>query len=227
MEKLHATPPTSIGAGTIFFKASEACPGWDRLSVEDFYAYSPQHNYIYTVTRDHWPAYRINARLPKVPLVDANGQPIMDSSGKPKKIKAATWLDQNRSVDQMTWAPGHPQLIRDRAVVEGWVEKRGALTFNRYRAPNIIKGDALRAGPWLDHCDKVLGTSRKHVVSWLAHRVQKPEEKINHAIVLGGAPGIGKDTLLEPVKRAVGAWNFAEASPAKMLGTSTQATCRL
>jgi Family of unknown function (DUF5906) len=34
-------------------------------------------------------------------------------------------------------------------------------------------------------------------------------------------PGIGKDTLLEPVKRAVGAWNFAEASPTKMLGNFT------
>ena len=33
-----------------------------------------------------------------------------------------------------------------------------------------------------------------------------------------GIQGIGKDTLLEPVKRAVGPWNFVEVSPQHMLG---------
>ena len=36
--------------------------------------------------------------------------------------------------------------------------------------------------------------------------------------MLGGTQGIGKDTLLEPVKRAIGGWNFAEVSPTMMLG---------
>jgi hypothetical protein len=53
---------------------------------------------------------------------------------------------------------------------------------------------------------------------WLAHRVQQPQEKINHALVLGGPQGIGKDSLLEPVKRAVGPWNVAEVSPQHVLG---------
>jgi hypothetical protein len=54
---------------------------------------------------------------------------------------------------------------------------------------------------------------------FLAHRVQRPREKINHALLLGGAQGIGKDTLLEPVKRAVGHWNFGEASPSDMFAS--------
>ncbi|MBM4438215.1 MAG: hypothetical protein FJ029_13535, partial [Actinobacteria bacterium] len=45
-----------------------------------------------------------------------------------------------------------------------------------------------------------------------------PHEKINHALVLSGLQGIGKDTLLEPVKHAVGPWNFIEVSPAHLLG---------
>jgi hypothetical protein len=57
-----------------------------------------------------------------------------------------------------------------------------------------------------------------HILDWLAHRAQRPEEKINHALVLGGVPGIGKDTILEPVKYAIGAWNFQEASPQQILG---------
>src|SRR5262249_7283484 len=58
-----------------------------------------------------------------------------------------------------------------------------------------------------------------HIVHWLAHRVQRPQEKISHALVLGGTQGIGKDTLLEPVKRAVGPWNFHDISPGHLLGT--------
>jgi hypothetical protein len=53
--------------------------------------------------------------------------------------------------------------------------------------------------------------------SWLAHRVQRPQEKINHALILGGNQGVGKDTLLEPAKRAIGAWNFLEVSPQQTL----------
>ena len=36
--------------------------------------------------------------------------------------------------------------------------------------------------------------------------------------MLGGNQGIGKDTLLEPVKQAVGPWNFFEVSPQQLLG---------
>ena len=48
--------------------------------------------------------------------------------------------------------------------------------------------------------------------------MQRPFDKINHALVLGGEQGIGKDTLLEPVKHAVGPWNFQEVSPLQLLG---------
>lgn len=220
-QKMHQAPPTNIGAGTIYFKASEACPGWDRISVENFYAHLPSHDYIFVPTRDHWPAASVDAVVPRQPLTDALGQPILDSQGNPKKIKASAWLDRNRSVVQIVWAPGNDRVIKNKVLQEGgWKEERGSSAFNRYFSAPLVRGDAVRAGPWLDHCDKLLGeTGREHLVKWLAHRVQKPQEKINHAVVLGGAPGIGKDTLLEPVKHAVGHWNFAEASPAKMLGT--------
>ena len=57
------------------------------------------------------------------------------------------------------------------------------------------------------------------MVRWFAHRVQRPQEKINHALVIGSDDqGIGKDTMLEPVKRAVGPWNFWEVSPQQLIG---------
>ena len=48
--------------------------------------------------------------------------------------------------------------------------------------------------------------------------MQFPWQKINHALLLGGNQGIGKDTLLEPVKYAVGAANFHEVSPRQAMG---------
>jgi hypothetical protein len=91
-------------------------------------------------------------------------------------------------------------------------------TFNLYRPPKPQTGDPTKAAMWIDHVRKVFGNEADRIICWLAHRVQCPNEKINHALVLGGNQGVGKDTLLEPVKRAVGPWNFAEVSPQQLLG---------
>ena len=91
--------------------------------------------------------------------------------------------------------------------------------FNLYRPPVIVAGSGRQARPWLDHVDQIYPGRRPTTSSdGCAHRVQRPHEKINHALVLGGLQGIGKDTMLEPVKHAVGPWNFAEVSPQQMLG---------
>jgi hypothetical protein len=112
-----------------------------------------------------------------------------------------------------------PLVIEDRLISEGgWIERKGVRCLNLYRSPTIQPGDAALSIPWLNHVKKVFGEDAGHIVTWLAHRVQRPHEKINHALVLGGNQGIGKDTLLEPAKRAVGSWNFLEVSPQHMLG---------
>ena len=191
----------------------------EGVTVDDFRAYMPTHTYVYTPSREPWPASSVNARLPPIPVLDASGEPALDDKGRQKFISAAAWLDRNRPVEQMTWAPGLPMLIRDRLISEGgWIERKNVTCLNLYKPPPIIPGDAAKAGPWLDHVRKVYPDDADHLVKWLAHRVQKPQEKINHALVLGGAQGIGKDTALEPVKRAVGPWNFFEVSPQQMLG---------
>jgi hypothetical protein len=191
------------------------------VSIDDFYAYLPMHAYLYRPTREMWPAASVNAKIPPIELTAEHGEPVLDTKGKPKTMTAAAWLDAHRSVEQMTWAPGQPELIRDRHVAEGgFVEHPGATTYNLYRPPTLVfgSGSAGKAKPWCDHVRKVFGDDADDIVLWLAYRVQHPEIKINHALVLGGAQGIGKDTLLEPVKHAVGPWNFVEVSPRQMLG---------
>lgn len=111
-------------------------------------------------------------------------------------------------------------IIKNRLIAEGgWFDRNNVSCFNLYLPPVIKPGDAKQAGKWVDHVRRVFGDDNaSHVIKWLAHRVQRPQDKINHALLLGGKQGIGKDTLLEPVKRAIGPWNFSEASPQQVVG---------
>ena len=188
------------------------------VTLDDFYAYMPQHNYIFIPSRDLWPAPSVNARIPPVPLT-RNDEPVLDEDGEQKFISASAWLDQNQPVEMMTWAPAMPMIIGHRLISEGgWIERHGCSTFNLYRPPNIKPGDALKAGPWLDHVRLIYPDDAEHIFDWWAHRRQRPYEKINHALCLFGPPGIGKDTALYPVKEAVGRWNVVEIVPPALLG---------
>ena len=186
-------------------KASNARSG-SGVTLEDFWAHMPSHSYIFAPTREFWPAASVNSR---VPSVEVDGE----------RVKAAAWLDRNQAVEQMTWAPGKTMVMEDCLISDGgWIERAGCRTFNLYRPPIQTAGDAGQAGKWVEHVRRIYPDDADHILSWLAHRVQRPQDKINHAIVLGGSQGIGKDTLLEPVKHAIGPWNFSEVSPQQMLG---------
>jgi Family of unknown function (DUF5906) len=145
---------------------------------------------------------------------------VTNANGEVKEIAPTAWLDLHRSVEQMTWCPGEPMLIPDKLFVAagGWVERPGVTSLNHYRPPLLEPGNAAEADRWLDHVHKVYPEDAEHIVRWLAHRVQRPAEKVNHALLLGGAQGIGKDTLLQPVRDAVGSWNVSEVSPVTLLG---------
>jgi uncharacterized protein DUF5906 len=200
---------------------SEPSAEGEGVTIEDFRAYMPMPSaFIFLPCCEIWPGSNVNARLPPMPVLDAHGQP-KQHKGKIVTIPASQWLVQNRPVEQMTWAPGLPKLIADRLVVDGgWVERNGVVCFNLYRPPRVKPGDATKAGPWVKHINKVFDApgDAAHLINWLAHRVQYPQDKVNHALVMGGAQGIGKDTILAPIKYAVGPWNFHEVSPTHLLG---------
>jgi Family of unknown function (DUF5906) len=183
----------------------------EGVRLEDFYAYMEQAKFFYTPTRAPWPATSVNARIPPIRVGT-------DEAGAPIYIKPSTWLAQNRRVEQITWAPGLPLLIRDRLISEGgWIPRSGVNVLNLYRPPLMAPGDPRQAVPWLRHVRRIYPRDSLHIIRWVAHRVQRPEDKINHALVLGGLQGIGKDTMVEPVKRAVGPWNVAEPSPVHLV----------
>ena len=181
------------------------------VTLDDFVGFMPAHSYIYAPTGQMWPASSVNARIAPVLLVDEDDKPIL----------ASTWLDKNRPVEQMTWAPGLPMLIEGRLVSNGgWIKRDGVTCFNLYRPPIVLPGNASLATPWIDHVRKIYDGEgdAAHIIRYFAFKVQRPEVKINHAIMLGGDQGIGKDTICAPLKDAVGAWNFIEVSPKHISG---------
>jgi len=185
------TPVAPVAAGT---------------TVEDFYAYLPDHRYIFRPARELWITEGVNGSLPPVLVAGAS-------------VKPSKWLDQNRAVEQITWAPSEPELIENKLIREGgFIQRQGVHAYNMYLAPTIVPGNSRAASLWINHLDRLYPDDADHLVLWFAHRVQRPGEKINHAIVLGGAQGIGKDSLLEPVKHAVGPWNWSEITPATLMG---------
>ena len=168
------------------------------VTRDDFRSYMPDHRYIFMPTRELWAAASVDGRL---------------------GAKTSQWLDRNRPVEQMTWAPGQPMLIEHQLMTDGGLSPHeGVVTFNQYRPADDLDGDAALAWPWLDHVSRLYPNEHEEIIRWLAQRVQHPETKINHGIVLGGGQGIGKDTIVEPVKYAVGSWNVAEVSPMQLLG---------
>lgn len=181
----------------------------ETVSMDDYYAYLPSHRYLYVPTRDLWPPQSIDGHIPPHAWPEMAG----------KKVKPSRWLDQCRPVHQMTWHPGEAPIIRDRVVdAGGWLPKPGNVVFNLYRPPVTRPGNSTQATRWRDHLRRLYGDDAEHIERWLAHRVQRPGEKINHALVLGGNQGIGKDTLLKPVEYAVGPWNVADIAPTALLG---------
>lgn len=197
------------------------------VTVKDFYAYMPTHTYIFAPTGELWPSTSVNSRCDRPLGPDGNPATVkVPRKGKGGAIvfedvpcAPATWLDKNHPVEQMTWAPGDPAVIRDRLINNGgWMDRLGCAAFNLYHGPIRKAGNATAAEPWREHLRYLFGEHSEHIERWLAHRVQRPGEKINHALVLGGNQGIGKDSILEPVKYAVGPWNFIEISPSHLLG---------
>lgn len=172
------------------------------ISAEDFYAYAPQNKFIYIPTGELWPKASVDARF------NSN-----------KEIRLSDWLSKNRSIEQMTWAPGESKIIKDKVITNGgWQSKPGVHVFNHYKAPSTAPGCSSKATPWIDHIQLVYPDDSDHLISWFAHRVQFPGVKVNHAIVLGGSQGIGKDTILEPVRMAIGPWNFHDITPLQLMG---------
>ena len=110
----------------------------ESVSLEDFYAHMPSHQYIFMPTREPWPASSVNSRIGKVTAAGKDGKPLLDNAGKKILVLASDWLDKNKPVEQMTWAPGFPEIIVDRLIAEGgWIHRPKVSCLNLYRPATL------------------------------------------------------------------------------------------
>ena len=123
-----------------------------------------------------------------------------------RKIEASVCFDEHRqakgarSLVGVTYAPGEDILCAREGLVYG----------NRWRdaRPAVTGGDV---APWLAHAERMIpdDVERAHVLDVMAYKIQHPNRKINHAVLHGGNPGSGKDTLWAPFFWAVGGDSLA------------------
>jgi hypothetical protein len=124
-----------------------------------------------------------------------------------RKIEASVCFDENRQAKGaktlvgVTYAPGETILCAREGLVYG----------NRWRdaRPSVAAG--ADASPWLKHVERMIPDSieREHVLNVMAFKLQNPNIKVNHAVLHGGHPGSGKDTMWAPFFWAIGGESLA------------------
>ena len=151
------------------------------ISLEDFYAIPDSSRFMFIPTHTTWPRESVDCILPKILTGEKR-------NGKLVKIKPSDWLKQNRRVEQVTWMPGLPEVIEGKLLSDGgWKDRPGAHALNLYQPPQLVHGDATKAGPWIEHVKRLYPDDAADIINWHAHRVQFPGEKINYALVMGAA----------------------------------------
>ena len=147
------------------------------LPVSDFVAHMPTKKLIYMQTGDLWPAASVDARVPPCEVVDSSGNPIFKPNGEPLREPASDWLSAHAPVEQMTFAPGEPQIIHGKLMLEsGWAVLKGAAAFNIYLPPPPLPpgADPAKAGRWLDHVKLLYPEEGGHIIKYFAHCAQRP-----------------------------------------------------
>lgn len=148
--------------------------------------------------------------------IDSSFAPMNDGG---RIVKPSEWVRNNRTVYSRTTNPAYPygRIPGMGCGADGEVfpDPKGAF-FNDYRKASIALGDPKAAQPFVDHVAKIFNKpgDADQVLNYMAHRVQRPEEKPRFALLIAGGQGVGKDTVIEMCCPAIGAWNVANIDPA-------------
>jgi Family of unknown function (DUF5906)/Bifunctional DNA primase/polymerase, N-terminal len=179
-------------------------PIWDALKAR--WAYCRAQGFIDTLTGDVVSRQGFsddNAHLAKALARELRPK----HRGKPPSV-ADLFLAQadKRRVRNVTYAPGDPMFIGP--------NDPNLPVFNFWR-PSTYGGpmpSAAQIKPWLDHVELVMGSpyERDLFIRWCAFVAQNPKLKPNWCFLIMSLQGLGKDTMVAPIKLAVGDNNWRE-----------------
>lgn len=200
-------PPSSTVGGVVIPTPTEVATAQAALimnagaqpGLNDYWAYLPDGDFIHRPSGAHHPATTVDLLIGK---------------------EARMAIVPSRPVHRMTWAPGYPERFQVKEMDRTDFRAADCWLYNRYEPPqpHTTIGDVSR---WLELLQKLYPDDWKHIRNYMADAVQAPGRKCNHALVLGsGVHGIGKDTLLAPLRHAVGHRNFAIIKPKDLVDTT-------
>ncbi len=115
-----------------------------------------------------------------------------------------------RIVDRLTYAPGQPRFSKEKSY-----DSEAILDCINVWVPSDVEPEDGDVEPWIRLVHDVFDgdeSAIRHVISFLAYTVQYPGERINHALVIQGAQGIGKDSILIAMTKVLGHHNIAQVT---------------
>ncbi|MGY6278006.1 bifunctional DNA primase/polymerase [Methylomonas sp. MgM2] len=120
-------------------------------------------------------------------------------------------------VDGLIYLPG---------INENPIRRGGAVFWNIWRDPGVVLPDeATREDvePWLEHLHYLYPdqAEQAHLLNWMASTLQRPHDKINHALLIAGTSRVGKDMLLNPLRYGLGQDNISEPPAGELKETYT------
>lgn len=120
-------------------------------------------------------------------------------------------------VDGLIYLPGE---------TENPIRRGGAEYWNIWRDPGVLlPNESTREDvePWLEHLNYLYPNQQEqeHLLNWMACTLQHPSTKINHAILIAGNMGVGKDMLLNPLRYGLGEANICEPPAGELKETFT------
>lgn len=210
-EKSQESAENELSMGTIVKAAIDN--GWvptkGEVSLDQFVYDHESNGYIYRPSGAVWVAKSVDAACG-----DHNEAGIL--------LKASVWIQQHARVTTTTCTPAiKGDVLKGYDCREGALfESPGGAVYNRYRPPTIEREDASLAESFVAHVRKVMPREgdADQFLNYLAHRVQKPEEKPRFALLIVGDQGVGKDTSIDFCCPALGDWNVANISPTAVDG---------
>jgi hypothetical protein len=133
----------------------------------------------------------------------ATTHPLQDRRTRPASIAFLNHADSRR-VAKPTYRPGEGRFVTE----------DGQDALNLYR-PSLLVPEEGDVTPFVEHARYLIPDKKARgvVLDWMAYLVQHPDRKQNWALFIGGAQGIGKDTLFEPLRYALGDHNVGVIGP--------------
>lgn len=154
--------------------------------------------------------------------LDEYVQPVLIDDLSDLYLDASAWIKLNATINGIVFDPTlSPGLNRGYKIINSIAEPfpgEGTCVYNLYFRPKIYRGlydpnaPERYVQPFVQHCKKMFQTDEDvtQFISWCAHLIQKPGEKVRWAPVLYSYDqGVGKDTLINFIEEIIGHANSA------------------